>query len=43
MKRVQEFDYVVVNRQSRLDEAAAQVMSIIEAEHSRVHPRRVTL
>ncbi|MGD9099218.1 MAG: guanylate kinase [Anaerolineae bacterium] len=43
MKRMQEFDYVVVNRHNRLDEAAKQVVSIIEAEHSRVHPRRVTL
>ncbi len=43
MKRLQEFDYVVVNRQGRLDEAAQQVIAIIEAEHSRVHPRKVTL
>jgi guanylate kinase len=43
MKRLREFDYVVVNRQDRLDEAVAQVVAIIEAEHSRVHPRRVTL
>ncbi len=43
IKRVQEFDYVVVNHRDRLDEAAAQVMSIIEAEHSRTCPRRVTL
>jgi guanylate kinase len=43
MRRLQEFDYVVVNRQDRLDEAVAQVVSIIEAEHSRVQPRRVTL
>ena len=43
MKRLQEFDYVVVNLQHRLDEAVAQVVSIIAAEHSRVHPRRVTL
>jgi guanylate kinase len=43
MKRLQEFDYVVVNRQDRLGEAVDQVVSIIEAEHCRVHPRRVTL
>jgi guanylate kinase len=43
MKRLQEFDYVVVNLQHRLDEAVAQVVSIIAAEHSRVHPRRVAL
>jgi guanylate kinase len=43
MKRLQEFDYVVVNRQGQLGEAVAQVVSIIEAEHCRVRPRRVTL
>jgi len=43
LRRLREFDYVVVNRQNRLDEAVAQVVSIIEAEHSRVQPRRVTL
>jgi guanylate kinase len=43
MKRLAEFDYFVVNRQDFLDEAVAQVMAIIQAEHSRVHPRRVTL
>jgi guanylate kinase len=43
MRRLQEFDYVVVNRQNRLDETVAQVASIIEAEHCRVQPRRVTL
>jgi guanylate kinase len=43
MKRLHEFDYVVVNHQDRLDEAVAQVLAIIEAEHSRVHPRRVVL
>ena len=43
LRRLREFDYVVVNRQNRLDEAVAQVVSIIEAEHCRVQPRRVTL
>jgi guanylate kinase len=43
MKRLHEFDYVVINRQDRLDEAVAQVAAIIEAEHCRVQPRRVTL
>lgn len=43
MKRLREFDYVVINHQDRLDEAMEQVMSIIQAEHSRTHPRRVTL
>lgn len=43
MKRLHEFDYVVMNRHDKLHEAVAQVLAIIEAEHSRVHPRRVTL
>jgi guanylate kinase len=43
MRRMSEFDYVVVNRHDALDEAVEQVVSIITAEHCRVHPRRVTL
>lgn len=43
MKRLTEFDYVVVNHQDQLDEAVAEVEAIITAEHSRVQPRRVTL
>jgi guanylate kinase len=43
MERLSEFDYVVINRACELDAAVDRVVSIIEAEHSRVHPRRVTL
>jgi guanylate kinase len=43
MRRLHEFDYVVVNRQDRLDEAVERVASIIEAEHCRTEPRKVTL
>jgi guanylate kinase len=43
MKRIQEFDYVVVNRDAQLPDAVAHVLAIIEAEHCRVHPRRVTM
>jgi guanylate kinase len=43
MKRIHEFDYVVVNRDARLHKAAEQVLAIIESEHCRVHPRRVAL
>lgn len=43
MKRMHEFDYVVVNHQHRLHEAVEQVLAIIQAEHCRVHPRRVSL
>lgn len=43
MSRMQEFDYVVVNRDGELDRAVAQIAAIVEAEHCRVHPRRVQL
>jgi len=43
MQRLNEFDYVVVNRDSHLDETVDQVIKIIESEHCRVHPRQVTL
>lgn len=37
LKRVREFDYVVVNRDGALDEAVDQVLSIIKAEKCRVN------
>ncbi|MBN2006396.1 MAG: guanylate kinase [Anaerolineae bacterium] len=43
MKRVQEFDYIVVNHEGDLDGAVDQIAAIITAEHSRVHPRVVKL
>lgn len=43
MSRMQEFDYVVVNREGELDRAVAQIAAIVEAEHCRVHPRQVQL
>lgn len=43
MKRLPEFDYVVVNQAGALDEAVDDVLAIIRAEHLRVHPRQVTL
>lgn len=43
MTRMEEFDYVVVNREGELDRAVAQIAAIVEAEHCRVHPRRVEL
>jgi len=38
-----EFDYVVVNAHDRLDEAVNTIISIMDAEHHRVIPRKVTL
>jgi guanylate kinase len=43
MKRLSEFDYVVVNSHDKLNEAMQQVVSIIQTEHCRTHPRRVKL
>jgi guanylate kinase len=42
-KRIQEFDYVVLNRDNKLDETVDVIRAIIEAEHHRVSPRRVQL
>jgi len=43
LKRIVEFDYVVVNREHALDETAAQVISIIKAEKCRVDWTEVVL
>ena len=39
LKHWAEFDYVVVNRNQHLDEAVADILAIIRAEHRRAHPR----
>lgn len=43
MRRLQEFDYVVVNRDGELDEAVDDVLAIMKVEHCRVKQRRVRL
>lgn len=43
LKRMNEFDYVVVNRQDCLDETVDTILAIIKAEHHRVHHRKVIL
>jgi guanylate kinase len=43
MQRAAEFDYVVVNRRDRLEEAVDAILAIITAEKHRVRRRRVTL
>lgn len=43
LTRVNEFDYVVVNRDNHLDETVDTILAIIKAEHHRVRPRKVTL
>lgn len=43
VKRIWDFDYVVINRDERLDEAVDVIQSIITAEHHRTHPRKVIM
>jgi guanylate kinase len=43
LKRIHEFDYVVLNRENELDETVDTILAIIRAEHHRVHPRKVSL
>ncbi|MGD2205862.1 MAG: guanylate kinase [Anaerolineae bacterium] len=43
MCRIPDFDYVVVNRRDRLDEAVDDVVAIIRAEHCRSVPQRIDL
>ncbi len=43
MKRVTEFDYVVINHNCQLDTAVDDILSIIGAERHRVHRRQVIL
>ena len=43
LKRIEEYDYVVVNRDGELDETVDTIAAIIHAEHHRVKHRKVTL
>ena len=43
LQRLEAFDYVVVNRDSHLDETVDTIRSIIEAEQHRVQQRKVSL
>lgn len=43
LDRMKEFDYFVTNENMALDDTVDKVIAIIEAEHSRVHPRQVSL
>lgn len=43
MSRLNEFDYVVLNEENRLEEAVSSILHIIEAEHHRVNHREVSL
>jgi guanylate kinase len=43
LRRIKEFDYVVLNADDRLDETVDSILSIIGSEHLRVHHRKVSL
>ncbi len=43
MAHLPEFDYLVINREGRLDEAVDKIWAIIQSEHCRVHQRRIEL
>lgn len=43
LKRLQEFDYCVVNPQNDVDAAVDAILAIIQAEHARVQQRAVDL
>jgi len=43
LKRVEAFDYVIINRDFHLDETVDAIRAIIVAEHHRVNPRKVSL
>ncbi len=43
MKRVDIFDYYIVNPDSQLDATVDAILAVIKAEHHRAHPRKVIL
>ena len=43
MKQLPLFDYVVINRQGKIEQAVADIKAIITAEKCRVTPREITL
>ena len=43
LQRIETFDYVIINRDFHLDETVDSIRAIIDAEHHRVKPRKVTL
>ena len=43
LKRIGEFDYVVVNSEGHLEDTVDAILAIIKAEHQRVNPRKVSL
>ncbi len=43
LKRINEFDYVLVNKEQQLDKTVDSILAIIQTEHNRVKHRKITL
>jgi guanylate kinase len=43
LRQLALFDYIVFNREGRLEEAVAEIEAIITTEKRRVRPRRISL
>jgi guanylate kinase len=43
LQRIEAFDYIIINHDDHLDETVDTIRAIIDAEHHRVKPRKVTL
>ena len=43
LKRAEEFDYIVINKEDALNNAVDTIQAIIHSEHHRTHPRKVSL
>lgn len=43
LQRIEDFDYVIINHDFHLDQSVDTIRAIIDAEHHRVTPRKVTL
>ena len=43
MKRLPEYDYLVINREQQLEEAVGSIECIVAAEKSRLRPRKIEL
>lgn len=43
LQQLPDYEYVVVNARDRLEETVNVIEAIIQTEHHRVHPRRITL
>jgi guanylate kinase len=42
-EKIDLFDYYVTNADGKLNEAVDSILAIVQSEHQRIHPRKVTL